>query len=111
MGAKKGHPKYGGRVKGTPNKSTVTLQQKCDDAGLDVFEAMIDLAQNDSDVSVRMTMLKELASYLYAKRKPLEAPEDTSIEVGRRVEEIKSLSTEQQIKMLEAGIRKLKGGA
>lgn len=63
--------KTGGRRAGTPNKDTDLLLMKCHEKGLDVFGAMIELAQGD-DIPAKLTMLKELAQYLYPKRKALE---------------------------------------
>jgi hypothetical protein len=48
----------------------------------------------------------DLVGYVYSKRKAI----DIAMEVSGRSEEIRSLPKEEQIKMLEAGLAKLKNG-
>ncbi len=60
-----------GRVKGTPNKRTLDLMQKCEERGLDPFSVLLDMLK-ESDVMVRLQAAKELCQYLYPKRKPIE---------------------------------------
>lgn len=73
MGAK-GKPKDpgSGRQKGTPNKSTQSLMEKCEAKGVDVFEAMLEYVTQPSTMELRFAALKELCQYLYPKRKALE---------------------------------------
>lgn len=84
-------PEGAGRRKGTPNKSTQSLIDKCSDAGLDVFGSMIELAKS-GDPDIQITMLKELAGYIYPKRKALEitmadvSDEEIEAEVKRRLD-------------------------
>lgn len=76
MGAPKGHKKYGGRQKGTPNKSTEALFELCKKNGIDVFEAMVVLACEEKDKDKKFYRLSVIAEYLYAKRKAVEVSED-----------------------------------
>lgn len=46
-GAPKGHPKYGGRKKGTPNKSVLPLAQKAEELGVDPFVILLLFAKSD----------------------------------------------------------------
>lgn len=71
-GAPKGHPRYGGRAKGVPNKPTQDLMAICEARGLNVFEAMAELACNEKDLDKRFHRLSEMAKYLYPKRKEVE---------------------------------------
>lgn len=71
MAAPKGHPRYGGRSKGTPNRFSQNLIEICKEKDLDVFEALVEIAKNDSHPD-NFHSLKELAQYLYPKRKSLE---------------------------------------
>lgn len=41
--------KYGGRKKGTPNKSTMTVAELCEKMGLNVIENLIHFAKGDHD--------------------------------------------------------------
>lgn len=69
---KKGEKTPGsGRQKGTPNKVTQSLEEKCALMGVDVFEEMLKIATNEEHPD-RFSCLKELAQYLYPKRKALE---------------------------------------
>jgi len=102
MGAPKGHPQWGGRKKGTPNKSTSYLQERCEALGVDPFEILIRFAAGDwkglgyessercAGVSkdgqpwyedtispeVRQKAAKEACEYLYPKRKAMELSAD-----------------------------------
>lgn len=60
-----------GRTKGTPNRFTQNLMQICEEKDLDVFQALVEVAL-DKESSDRFHALKELAQYLYPKRKALE---------------------------------------
>lgn len=95
-----------GRKAGTPNKATQDLMAKCEAMGLDVFEAMIELAQS-GPLEVRIIMLKELAGYLYPKRKALEVSMPS--EIDRAAEEFQQLPPEKQAEMLEAQAKKIRG--
>lgn len=76
MAAPKGHKRYGGREKGKLNQPTQELHDICETKGLNVFEAMCELAKSSLDESTRIAMLKELAQYLYPKRKAIEISND-----------------------------------
>ena len=67
--------KTGGRTKGTPNKKTLLVQQQMEDLGFDPIESMIEinrLAMANKDYSLAGQMAKELAQYVYPKRKSIE---------------------------------------
>lgn len=59
-----------GRKKGTPNKKT-NLFAICEEVGLNVFKEMVKLASKTIDDDVRFSRLKEIAPYLYAKKKDI----------------------------------------
>jgi hypothetical protein len=96
MGAPKGHRKWGGRAKGTPNKKTQELLAICFEEGLDVWRAMIKLAK-EGEPHVKQAMLKELAQYLFPKRKAIEL----SGEVGLPEPTIKEESLEDRVERLK----------
>jgi len=76
--------KTGGRSKGTPNKKTQLIQQQMEDLGFDPIESMIEiskLAMANKDYSLAGQMAKELAQYIYPKRKAIEhSPEELDLE-------------------------------
>lgn len=78
MGAPKGHKKYGGRKKGTPNKNSLSLQQKLDafdnGAGFDPIAEVLNLYTliHADNPLVAVKILTELMQYIYPKRKALE---------------------------------------
>lgn len=74
-----------GRVAGTPNKKTQTLIEKCELKGLDIWEAMIELAEAAQGID-RFKMLSEMAQYVFPKRKAIEHSGETK---QRQVLEIK----------------------
>lgn len=99
-GSKK--PPNSGRRKGTPNKSTQTLSQMCEEMSFDPFKAMLTLAkEGDKD------MLKEVCTYLYPKRKAIEHSVDpATLEAAEQVEQ---MSEKEKIKVLEEELKRLKG--
>lgn len=76
MAAPKGHKRYGGRQKGTPNKSTEDLLAICEKHGVNVFESMVILAAGEANRDKKFEKMAELAPYLYAKRKAVELSND-----------------------------------
>lgn len=70
--AAKGQPKSGGRQKGQPNRKTQELIDRAEEMGLDIFEEMLKSLQMEQDNKARFDMAKEIAQYLYPKRKALE---------------------------------------
>lgn len=67
--------KTGGRKKGTPNKKTSTIQEKLDALDCDPIIAMVKLAKEahqGGDLPLAGSMYKELAQYVYPKRKAVE---------------------------------------
>lgn len=72
MPAPKGHPKWGGRAKGTPNKRTQELMEICKSEDIDVFRAMIVIAKAEGDSRIRFGMLTDIAKYLYPMRKAVD---------------------------------------
>lgn len=84
--------KFGGRTKGTPNKKTVSLQEKCDIVGLDPFEQMLIIASTADEQNLRFHALKELCQYLYPKRKAIEhSGEISNPYASKSYEELKEL--------------------
>jgi hypothetical protein len=92
-----GSPKSGGRVKGTPNKSTAELQALADKLGVNPFEILLRFAANDwkslgydertrtvfsktgeaveldvIEPSERIQAAKSACEYLFPKRKAVE---------------------------------------
>lgn len=70
-GKPKGLPKTGGRVKGTPNRQTLSIEQKCIERNCDPISVFIDMVLS-TDKSDRYMGAKELSQYLYPKRKSIE---------------------------------------
>lgn len=104
-----GGPKTGGRKPGTPNKETKELFDVCLKNGVEVFEAMVILAKQETDPFSKFAMLKEIAAYLYPKRKALEVQIKSEIE--KQAEEFANLPKQKQIELLETEVKRLKGDA
>jgi hypothetical protein len=74
-----GHPKTGGRKKGTPNKRTLEFRERIFELGLDPLEQLCAHLKSESlNESEKVKILLDLLPYLYAKRKPLDIPESTT---------------------------------
>lgn len=65
-------PEGSGRKKGQVNRKTQDLMDLCESKGINVFEAMLELVQYETDAKLRFERLRVLAEYLYPKRKALE---------------------------------------
>ena len=73
-----------GRKPGTPNGNTKTLIELCEKRGLNLFEAFLEIIQDENaDPGLRFNALKEAAQYIYPKRKALEHSADA--EKGFRI--------------------------
>jgi hypothetical protein len=77
-----GHKKVGGRKKGSSNKITGTLLERCEVAKIDPWDEMLKIASDASSPN-HFQALKELLQYLYPKRRAVEnsSPEDSTIQV------------------------------
>jgi hypothetical protein len=65
--------KTGGRSAGTPNRNTVEVKQTLEALGCDPIEGMARLATDERvEISIRFQAYKELAQYIYPKRKAIE---------------------------------------
>jgi hypothetical protein len=78
-------PAGSGRKAGTPNKKTRDLMDRCQMAGIDPFQVLLDLAKASPDEAMRFSAAKELCHYLYPKRKAIErSSEDSEIRLTIR---------------------------
>lgn len=117
-----GSPKTGGRVKGTPNRKTQELMQRCEKLNVDPFAILCYYAGRDweslgyksptttkvlkdggtIDVDIITTdqqieCAKELCGYLYAKKKAVEMSNDPENPV-----EYGTVSAEQLLELVKA---------
>ena len=73
-----GLPKTGGRVKGTPNKSTEIIEAACCRNNYSPIDELIEVAQaakQSGDLNLRYKCASELMGYLYPKRKAIDIQE------------------------------------
>lgn len=71
-GSKPGE-RRGGRLKGTPNRRTLEVQQRLAELGCDPVEGMARLALDESNTpELRGKMFSELAGYVVPKRRAIE---------------------------------------
>lgn len=68
----KPRPPGAGRKAGTPNKDTQDIIAICEAKGLNVFEAMVEIAASETIKDKKFDKLIRLAEYIYPKRKSLE---------------------------------------
>lgn len=88
-------PESSGRKKGTPNRKTELLMEKCERLGIDPFEALLELTKTAED-DIRLGALKEICQYLYPKRKSLEhSGEMSNPYADKSFEELKELVKEK----------------
>lgn len=105
----KPRPEGAGRKKGTPNKNSLDLLRICEEKGVDVFAEMVSIAMTTTLPEVRFKMFSQIAEYLYPKRKALEHSGHLGMEWAKKVEEIDSMTKEDQVKLLESELKRLKG--
>ena len=97
-----------GRKPGTPNKSSLSLLAKCEERGIDVFNLLLDMCVNAEREETRLAAMKEVGSYLYAKRKSLEHSGSLDPKIVEASEEIDQMSKEEQVELLEKTLKELK---
>lgn len=99
----KGSPKTpgSGRKPGTPNRATQTLLEKCEANGLDVFEALIELAMTDVNPDKRFEKMMKIAPYLYAQRRAVEVTSEIDVRLIERVKELEALPDAELKKIVE----------
>ena len=95
MSRQAGRPKTGGRKKGTPNKSTLGLQEALEAHGIDVVAQLSELIPT-LKVEKRADVLMSLMTYLYPKRRSIELPDIDKF--GRIGADLKN-RTEEEIDM------------
>ncbi len=103
----KGSPKTqgSGRKSGVPNKITqykATLEERCLARGIDIWDAMLDCANEAEDLTVKFVILKELAQYVYSKKRAIEITGEVDVAISRRAEEIKAMTPEERKKLAES---------
>lgn len=84
MARPRGLPKTGGRKVGTPNRinseQTDRVKHLCELHKVDPLEALLILSTDPSiEINQRISILKELAQYLYPKRKSVEIEADIAL--------------------------------
>ena len=78
MGRPQGTPKTGGRIKGTPNRSSLDFQEALQGFVVDIVAELIRLLPQ-LEVSKRVDILVSLMSYVYPRRKAVEVSSAESI--------------------------------
>lgn len=105
----KGQPRHeaAGRKKGTPNKRTQSLIEKCEAKGIDLFESMLEIAIEMKEPTKKFDMMERISQYVYPKRKAIEHSVDPKI--AEAAEEFKELTREEKIQLYKEEIKKLEG--
>lgn len=100
----KGLPKTGGRQKGTPNKKT-DLFRMCEERGICVFTELLNGAASEDDPDKRFLKFKDIAPYLYAKKKEIEL--DVDMDLAKRAEEYAALDKGEQLKLMKEEVKRI----
>lgn len=66
-GKPKGHPKTGGRVKGTPNAVTLEVRELCQQHGPEVIKILMEVARKGETSQARVSACKELLDRGYGR--------------------------------------------
>lgn len=109
MAAPKGHPKWGGRQKGTPDKKTAEFRQQVVASGLTPLEVMLSnmrhwLEKGERDKAQRCAA--DAAPYLHAKLSSIDAKVAVSQDPREMTEAelLAIIAAEEQEKLKESGI-------
>lgn len=70
--------KSGGRQKGTPNRLTLDAIECLKNADFSPLEELVATYRKSTDENVRVTIARDLAQYIYPKRKAIEHSGDAS---------------------------------
>lgn len=92
-----------GRVKGTPNRMTQTLQEICEKHNFHPFEALLEIAK-DVTHEHRFPALKEIAQYLYPKRKAIEVSQDIDEDFLAAAKQFNAMNKDELMKVIQAEI-------
>lgn len=98
-----GH-KTGGRKAGTPNKKT-NLFAMCEEKGINVFAELLDSAAAEEDPDKRFNKFRDIAPYLYAKKKEIEVDFDTDL--ARKAEEYAAMAKDEQLKLMKEEVKRI----
>lgn len=98
MSAPKGHPRYGGRGKGTPNKRP-SLIALCNELGVDPLRRLLEICKDEKDPN-HFNAVKEACQYIVPKLKALDVQVDADLlAVLDRAREIELLPDEELKKL------------
>ena len=91
MSRPKGTPKTGGRKLGSANKFNHEQSDKirvlCETYNLDPIEALLKLAADENiELNLRVSILKELAQYIYPKRKTVELSAEIEMSTAPQIQ-------------------------
>lgn len=81
MAFQKGRAKTGGREKGTKNKLNLGVKEKLDAKGVDCIDEMLMIANETEDLNLKFAVYKELANFVYPKRKAVEMTADVDMPI------------------------------
>lgn len=72
-------PENSGRKKGTPNKLSLGVDEKLKEKGIDCIDEMLKIADGTENMDLRFAVYKEIAQYVYPKRKAVELSGDVTL--------------------------------
>lgn len=129
----KPRPEGAGRKKGTPNASTLPLEAKAKELGIDPFHALLLFAKGDweslgyvsekyisganeygtwekwtIDPGVRCKAAQDACTYLYSRRQAISVDLSADPEMLEAVKSLAGLPKEELLKIIAAEMRKLK---
>jgi len=84
MARPQGMAKTGGRVAGTPNKSTQALMERLESLDCDPIKGIAEIARDPAtDPQLKVRCYAELAQYIHPKRKAVDisAAEDSQLKI------------------------------
>ncbi len=95
------------RPKGSLNQRTLDLHAKCEAAGVDPFQILLDLCLSE-DEKIKLSAAEDVCGYLYAKKRSVEVSADFDPELIETAKMIAGLPKDELLKIIAAELKKLK---
>lgn len=77
----------------------------CEELGIDVFKEMLQGAASEIDPDKRFNKFRDIAPYLYARKKEIEL--DIDMDLAKKAEEYASMPRDEQLKLMKEEVHRM----
>lgn len=109
----KPRPPGAGRKLGTPNRNTLPVAELCAFHNCSPAEILIRFAMSTDpdDKNYKFQAARELANFIYPKMQSSAITATIDMELARKARDVEEMSLDDQIKLLESELKRLKSGS